>query len=256
MYRFLLKPKWIAFHLLVIAAIVAMINLGLWQLRRLDDRRAVNRAVAEHSQAPVADDPSVLTADLDVDQWEWRTMRVRGVYVDRSPIEAVNRSANGEQGKAVLGGLRLADGTVIVVDRGWIPALAAVPAAPTGEVEVSARVRRSERRRLGQTADDASQTLTEIRRIDTAVLAAQYGAGPLPVYLQQISAAPADNPGLTPLPLPPADEGPHLSYAVQWFIFTACVAAGWVIAVRRSATPPDQRTRRGPPPIDESFASM
>jgi surfeit locus 1 family protein len=39
MYAFLLRPKWIVFHLVVIGAVVAMISLGFWQLRRLDERR-------------------------------------------------------------------------------------------------------------------------------------------------------------------------------------------------------------------------
>jgi cytochrome oxidase assembly protein ShyY1 len=29
-------------------------------------------------------------------------------------------------------------------------------------------------------------------------------------------------------------DGPHLSYAVQWFIFALCAVVGWVLAVRRS----------------------
>ena len=37
-----------------------------------------------------------------------------------------------------------------------------------------------------------------------------------------------------PVPAPELGEGPHLSYAVQWFIFAVCVAVGWVFAVRRS----------------------
>ena len=33
-YRFALAPKWIVSHLFVLALIITMINLGLWQLRR------------------------------------------------------------------------------------------------------------------------------------------------------------------------------------------------------------------------------
>ena len=33
---------------------------------------------------------------------------------------------------------------------------------------------------------------------------------------------------------PTLDEGPHLSYTIQWFIFSICVIVGWVLAVRRS----------------------
>ena len=42
MYRFLLAPRWIAFHLLVVVGVVAMVNLGFWQLRRMDERQAFN----------------------------------------------------------------------------------------------------------------------------------------------------------------------------------------------------------------------
>jgi cytochrome oxidase assembly protein ShyY1 len=56
------------------------------------------------------------------------------------------------------------------------------------------------------------------------------------VLVQVISSDPADDPSLTPAPLPDiTGEGSHLSYAVQWVIFAICAAAGWVIAVRRSA---------------------
>ena len=37
-----------------------------------------------------------------------------------------------------------------------------------------------------------------------------------------------------PIAEPSLDEGPHLSYAVQWFLFSVLVAIGWVLAVRRS----------------------
>ena len=72
------------------------------------------------------------------------------------------------------------------------------------------------------------------------------------MLVQVISSDPADDPSLTPAPLPDiTDEGSHLSYAVQWLIFAICVAVGWVIAVRCSAhgsrsptTPPRGRKRK------------
>ena len=50
-YRFLISPKWVAFHLLVVALIVAMINLAFWQLRRLDERRQFNAEVRAERQS-------------------------------------------------------------------------------------------------------------------------------------------------------------------------------------------------------------
>ena len=61
MYRFLLRPKWIVLHIVVLALVITMINLGLWQLRRLDQRESFNRTVREHLSAPVEPIDSVLT---------------------------------------------------------------------------------------------------------------------------------------------------------------------------------------------------
>ncbi len=45
-------------------------------------------------------------------------------------------------------------------------------------------------------------------------------------------------PGGSSLPVPPAppeiDEGPHLSYAWQWFLFTAILLLGYPLLLRRS----------------------
>jgi cytochrome oxidase assembly protein ShyY1 len=60
------------------------------------------------------------------------------------------------------------------------------------------------------------------------------------VYVDLLTSDPPEAPGLpAPVARPPLGEGPHLSYAVQWFIFSVCVAIGWVLAVRKSV-----RTRR------------
>ena len=54
-FRFLFRPKWIAFHVLVLAAVATMVNLGIWQLHRLDERRIDNADfVVQIEQAPVS----------------------------------------------------------------------------------------------------------------------------------------------------------------------------------------------------------
>ena len=52
MYRFLFRPLWIGFHLLVLGAVVLMVNLGFWQLRRLDERQQFNDKVEERIAEP------------------------------------------------------------------------------------------------------------------------------------------------------------------------------------------------------------
>ena len=52
-YGFLIRPKWIAFHLLVVTLVVVMINLAFWQLRRLDERRTFNAEVRANTEQPI-----------------------------------------------------------------------------------------------------------------------------------------------------------------------------------------------------------
>ena len=78
-----------------------------------------------------------------------------------------------------------------------------------------------------------------------------------PVYLDLLESSPAEADGMTPIAFPDLDGGPpHLSYTIQWFIFSIAVIVGWVLAVRksvneRSGKPPKRKI----PPIDESYAS-
>jgi cytochrome oxidase assembly protein ShyY1 len=267
---FLLRPKWIAFHVLVFAAIAAMIWLAFWQLRRLDERRAFNDVVAERiDQAPVPLDELLPLAIDDPEAVEWRQVTLSGNYLD-DQIIWFNRSQDGLAGDNVLSAL-VDDDTTVVVNRGFIVLGADVPAAPAGEVEVLGRVRTPSERLRGGLTDSTDGPVTEVRRVDLELLGQQLPGDVAPVYLDLIGSVPNVGPGdPAPVPAPTLDEGPHLSYAVQWFIFATAVLVGWVLAVRRSlatrrraaATPPtitdaaDARTPSdSPTPSDAASAT-
>jgi hypothetical protein len=50
------------------------------------------------------------------------------------------------------------------------------------------------------------------------------------MYVEQLESTPSDDASLQPIVAPTLDEGPHLSYTIQWFIFSICVIVGWVLA--------------------------
>ncbi len=234
MYRFLFTPKWIGFHLLVVVGIVTMVNLGFWQLERLDDRQAFNATVEARYDAaprPVGD---VLTASTDPADVEWIPVIATGTYLDDETIRVVNRSQNGRAGDNVVVPLLLANGDVLLVNRGFIPLGLEAPDAPDGEVAVAGRLRQSQERRTGQLSDPAEGDLFEVQRVDIDRLAPQLGSAVLPMYVDAYESRPADDPVIEPVIQPDVSDGPHLSYAVQWFLFSAAVAIGWVLAVRKS----------------------
>lgn len=236
-FSFLLRPKWIAFHLLVFGAIALMIWLAFWQLDRLDQRRAFNDLVTEQiDQPPAPLDQLLAEAGGDPESIEWRQTIVTGQYLP-DQIVWFNRSQDGIAGDNVLTALVTEDDTTVVVNRGFVTLGAEVPAAPTVETELLARVRIPQERQRGELTDqsEVGAAVTEVRRIDLGQLSAQLPGEVAPVYLDLIDAIPPVGPDdPIPVPAPTLDEGPHLSYAVQWFIFAVCVLAGWVLAVRRS----------------------
>jgi surfeit locus 1 family protein len=78
----------------------------------------------------------------------------------------------------------------------------------------------------------AGRTVTTFRRLDLDALRRRYPRPILPLYVQQLpdSGAAAAN-ARTPVrvPLPALDNGPHLSYAVQWFSFAAIGVIGLIV---------------------------
>jgi cytochrome oxidase assembly protein ShyY1 len=233
-YRFLVTPKWIAFHLLVVVMVVAMVNLGFWQLRRLDERRDFNAQVRANANQPIVPLDDIDPASAQVSAVEWRRVRVSGTFVPDHQFQVVNRSQNGETGRNVVDALQRDDGSLLLVNRGFVPAADDVPPVPQRSVEIVGRLRAGERRATGQAADEGTGALTEIRRIDIDVLSKQFDEPVLPMYIEALESTPADDPSLQPIVAPTLDEGAHLSYTIQWFIFSVCVIVGWVLAVRRS----------------------
>ena len=252
MYWFLLRPKWIGFTLGIVLLIVVMINLGFWQLRRLDERREFNAAVEARYDAPPQPLDSVLTPGTDPDDVQWRPVTAVGTYRPEGTVHIVNRSQNGFAGDNIVVPFDLGDGRVLLVNRGFLPFGEDVPPPPSGEVDgdrapaplADAALRPALRLR-------ATGTLTEAQRVDIPRLQQQVDGELVDMYVDAFASDPADSPALEPVAKPDLGEGPHLSYAVQWFIFSVCAAVGWVLAIRHSAA----KRRRTPsgrssPPAD------
>lgn len=235
MYRFLLRPRWIAFTLAVVAAVVLMVNLGFWQLRRLDERKDFNATVRDRADVTALPVGDVLQMDSDPDEVDWTPVVAAGTYEGDEQILIVNRSQEGMAGVNVITPLRLDDGTAILVNRGFVPLAEDAPAAPTGPVTVAGLLRESQRRGFGGASDPSEGDLSEAQRIDIGRLAPQIDGDVLPMWLSLETSDPPPGDRPVPLPRPELTEGPHLSYAVQWFLFSAAAIVGWVLAVRRSA---------------------
>ena len=223
-----------------------MINLGFWQLRRLDERQAFNERVSSRIDLPPEPLDGVLASGADPDELEWRSVTASGRYLPDEQFVVVNRSQGGIAGDLVVTPLQLSGGRILLVERGFVPLSADVSAAPSGEVEIVGRLRPSQQRRRGQLSDVATGELDEVQRIDIDRLAPQLPGTPVEMFVELVSSRPAETgPYPQPVTVPELGEGPHLSYAVQWFVFSAAVVVGWVLAVRKSINDRRRGSRRG-----------
>ena len=241
MYRFLLRPSWVLLHVTVVATIVLMINLGLWQFGRYHERLDFNEIVSARIEAQPQDLNELLleiaTDTKTANEAEWLNVFASGEYLDEQTVNAVNRSQGGFSGVDPLTPMRIAGGKqLVLVNRGFIAQSAqnqeSAP-APVGTVEILSRVRVSEVRKTGGLSDPSDGVLKEVINIDLNRLGQQIQDLNTEIFIEVLKSNPADSMLLEPIADPILSSGSHLSYTAQWFIFSVFVAAGWVVVVRR-----------------------
>jgi len=245
----LLTSRWILTTLLVIAGVGVLIRLGIWQLDRLEWRRAFNARATSQLNAPVLDLNSTQPVDSLYDM-EYRSVTVTGSYDYSQEVLLRNQVWGDRMGYHVLTPLKV-DGTdwYVLVDRGWIPFEDGQNRGvyqETGTVTIRGMLRRpQEKPDFGGVPDPAlapGQTRLESWNVvNVPRITEQSGLKMLPAYIIQ-----APDPARTVLPyrsLPVIEisEGPHLSYAIQWFTFAAILAIGYPFFVRHQLRKPMQK---------------
>ena len=235
--RRLASPGGIVSHIFALAMVVLMVNLGFWQLRRLDERRADNAQVA----AAMTQAPADIAAYLDRRGLPptYTAVAAAGTYLSGSEVRIGNRSSGGQPGFWLATPLELGDGRAVAVVRGWVPrrSLAGLddrsPAPPEGQVIVAGLAFDSVGG--GRVAETAPGETPEISRMDLARFEEVSGVDVEGVWIRLRVQSPPQPQGLpVPVPDPDLGEGPHLSYAFQWFFFSAGAVVVYALILRRA----------------------
>jgi surfeit locus 1 family protein len=236
MSRVLWRPRWLVGHVLVVAVCVLFVNLGFWQIRRLEERRLENTVMASRLAAdPQPIEELIVGAGRDLDSLEFRGTTATGEFAPNEEVLVRSQVHEGTAGWHVITPMVLADGRAVLVNRGWVPLeMDEVPARadpPAGEVTISGWLGLTRTRQSGG-ATEPDGRLTQIARVDIDRLQQQMPFELLPVYIS------ADQ---TEVSLPVAvsrpdtsDEGPHLLYAIEWFSFTLISVVGYGFLLRRA----------------------
>jgi len=243
MYRFLYSKRWLAALAIVVVFGVTCVELGLWQLRRLDERKKLNAAISSHIHLPVIP-VSSLFGEGDAADALYRRVTATGRYDVSQEVVLTGRAVNDRPGNDFLTPLRLPDGRALIVNRGFVPLGINAPGAPqakppSGDVTVTGIVLPSEARGfLGQKEPKSGQ-LSSIVRVDVPRIRQQlpYGLVSDQVYVLLATQRPAQ-PESLPAPesyIPDLSNGPHFSYAIQWFFFASIAVGAYLVIAWRTA---------------------
>lgn len=259
-YRFLLSRRWAIITLIALLLIPAMIRLGFWQLHRHEARVARNELIASSLTAPpVAFDSLSPAPGFAVPTGlTWRTVTASGHYDPAHEFVVRGRTEPGGSsiGYFVVTPLQLADGHgEVLVNRGWVESGAdatsypPVPAPPAGEVTVTGRMRADETTASSGIRDRGGLPDRQYKLINSHQQAEASGASVLGGYLELVSTRPDPGTGPEPLAEPDhSDIGPHMAYAVQWWLFCALVPVGLVVLARREAKDNAEQARTAAEP--------
>jgi cytochrome oxidase assembly protein ShyY1 len=236
-WQFAFTRRWLGYIAFAVIFAVACGFLSNWQLDRGKQAAAANALTnANFYSVPVELSTVLPRLDSYSANQDWKRVTVTGTYLARDQLFVRNRPRGSTPGFEVLTPLRLTDGKVFVVDRGWIGTGSNVdypahnPAPPSGTVTVIARLE------AGEPAFGGIPSIhNEIETIELAQVKERVGG---PVYTgayglldHQTPAAASGLKSVVTTP-PTADEGLHWSYMIQWIIFALVGFFGLGYALR------------------------
>jgi surfeit locus 1 family protein len=228
------KRSTILFLFIALCLAAGCVRLGIWQLDRRKQRLAMNARIESRMSGPAL---PVANVDRDTTKSRFATVIVSGVPDYEHEVVLTHRGHNGSPGVDVLTPVRIpGQDTAVLVNRGWVY-------SPDGMF--------IELHRWRDTANTFTGYVDSFRsgpgdslldgRIRHASFEAIARAMPYPIqpfYVVALTPAGADSSSATPriirLDAPKLDEGPHLSYAFQWFGFATIALIGAGIVAARS----------------------
>lgn len=207
------RPRWWGFALAV-AVSLATVQLGNWQSRRAEEKRALAERFERAEKGSAVDVPKAPAIDL-----AYEHLRARGEFLPQFTIFLDNKVYRGRPGYNVVTPMRLAGSSMhVLVNRGWVAAGSRredLPAVntPAGTVTVEGLGLEHVPRVFGAGSPPPGRVWPTMTFGQFSVWS---GLALQPVFLEQHSQV-AD--GLV-RDWPKADFGieKHQSYSIQWYL--------------------------------------
>ena len=221
--------------LAAVLAAAGTARLGLWQLDRADQKNRLHDAQQRQRQLPPLPQAALAREAAATALQVHRAVTLQGHWLPAYTVYLENRQMNGRPGFYAVTPLRLDDGSVVLVQRGWLPrdlldrTRVVLPPLPQGVVQVQGRIAPGPAR-LYDFAGAASGPIRQNLELDAFGRETGLPLRPLTVVLEdgaQGVAAPAD--GLQrQWPQVAAGMDKHYGYAFQWFALCTLITLLYV----------------------------
>jgi surfeit locus 1 family protein len=229
----MLNTRQVVFILCAAASAALFTRLGVWQLHRLGERRQRNALIVARMAEPAVD---VERLPRDTSVSRFRRVRLDGHYDYAHEVVLEYRERNGAPGVDVVTPLKVAGtDTAVLINRGWVysPDGATIDHALWREADsLSGTGRVNTLYAEPEPATSRDHRDRERWLSPQAIGAwAGYPIRPYEVMLDGDTTPSPSHPVRFGQPV--LDEGPHMSYAIQWFSFAIIAVAGAGLAVVR-----------------------
>ncbi len=218
-------PRFLMPMILTLVMLIGLLGLGTWQVQRLQWKlQQIAKIEARQNKPPLHLQNQSDIAALAEAQHHYQAARLRGSFgaqqgfwytqIHKPPIGITPQQRRGFH---VLSPFHLADGGVILIDRGFVPANAkdALPAPSQAPQEIDIILRWPDKRGLFDADDAPSQSLFYVR--DPEVIGGYWQLALPPVIGEMVASGQATQSwplgGQTRLVL----NNRHLQYAVTWY---------------------------------------
>jgi surfeit locus 1 family protein len=236
----LFQRPWIFVTIVVLLAAIVMIRLGFWQLDRLEQRQAFNAQVLSQIDEPTLPVTSQVISS-DIESLEFRMVQVQGDFDFENTLVLGNQVWQDQIGVHLLTPLKISDTeSYILVDRGWIPfdeweARNISAYDLSGAVSIEGMLRQTQTQLGLRDCVDGSvgDPPFQVWCLALETISDSLPYELLPVYLIQAPGLNQSGAPYQSIPQINITEGPHLSYAIQWFTFSAILIIGYPFFVNR-----------------------
>lgn len=235
-----------------IPSLIILLALGSWQVERLHWKEGlIAERTARSSGAPIP----LPAVTAPAASYEFSKTRVTGAFRNDKEMYLAARSLNGNVGYHVVTPIVLADGSVVLVDRGWVPTERKDPSQRAagqlaGNVTLEGLLRGSQKQNWLVPDNEPQHNIWFY--VDTAAMGKWAGLDRVRPYF--VEAGPAPNPGGYPIGGQSHIELPnnHLQYSIIWYSFAVSLTVIYIVYHRNLAKA--QAEKDAEPPTEKEDA--